>query len=135
MEKESELVSLGKLIDDTTYSREKHDFMIEDIANIDYLKKNTVYEVKKSDRQLDSAVAQVKFYLYQLYIRGFKDIKGQINFPLQKKTREVVLMEEDIRDIPKIIEDIQRIMEAPHPFPVSDSRICRSCAYYDLCVI
>ena len=46
MESESELVSIGKFIDENTYAREKHGIVIEDIANIDYLKNNIVYEVK-----------------------------------------------------------------------------------------
>lgn len=135
MEKESELVFLGKLLDETSYRREKHNFMVEDVASIDYLKKNTVYEVKRSDRQIDSAIAQVKFYLYHLYIRGLKNVKGQINFPLQKKTQEVTLSDKDIEEIPKIIREIEKIMSAEFPCEMVESKICKSCAYYDLCII
>ena len=40
MEQESELVEVGKLIDETTYKNERHNFMIDNIVNIDFLKKN-----------------------------------------------------------------------------------------------
>ena len=64
MESESDLVGIGKAIDENTYAGEKHNFFIEDFANIDYLKNNTVYEVKKSDKMLEPAIMQVKYYLY-----------------------------------------------------------------------
>lgn len=135
MEKNSELVLLGKLVDETSYKREAHNILIEEIANIDFLKKNIIYEVKKSDKQLDAAIAQIKFYLYHLYIRGYKDIKGQINFPLQKKTQTVYLTENDIIQIPNIIKEIENIINAKKTPNVSEKKICKSCAYYDLCMI
>lgn len=135
MESGSELVSLGKLVDENSYKRESHGVMIEDVACIDYLKRNTVYEVKKSEKQLDSAVAQVKFYLYHLHLRGFDNIKGQINFPLKKKSQEVKLSEEDKAEIPKIIEEIESIINAKEAPAVEEKKLCKSCAYYDLCMI
>ena len=135
LESGSELVALGKFIDETTYKREDHSFLIEDFANIDYLKNNTVYEVKKSDKQLESAAAQVKFYLYHLHLRGFKDVKGQLNFPLLKKTAEVVLSNEDMEKIPKIIEEIEGIMLQEHAPEITQTKVCKACAYFDLCII
>lgn len=135
MESGSELVALGKFIDETTYKREEHSFAIEDLANIDYLKNNIVYEVKKSDKQLDAAVAQVKFYLYLLHQRGFENIKGKLNFPLLKKTMEITLENEDIEKIPKIIEDIEFIMAQGHAPEITQTKVCKACAYFDLCMI
>ncbi|MDR3217235.1 MAG: CRISPR-associated protein Cas4 [Clostridiaceae bacterium] len=134
MENGSELVAFGKLIDENTYKREEHGIVIEDIANIDYLKKHAVHEVKKSDKQLDSAIAQVKFYLYHLHVRGVCGMDGKIDIPLQKKTVDVTLTESDIAEIPEIIKEIERIMDGAPP-PVVETKICKACAYYDLCMI
>lgn len=135
MESNSELVTIGKFIDENTYNREKHGINIEDIANIDYLKNNTVYEVKKSDKQINAAINQVKFYLYQLHIRGLKDIQGQINFPLLKKTQKVVLDDNDIKEIPKIINKIKLIITSEKAPEIILSKACKACAYYDLCMV
>jgi CRISPR-associated exonuclease Cas4 len=135
MENESGLVKVGKFIDQTTYKEEKHNFMIEDIANIDYLKNNTVHEVKKSESQLDAAIWQVKFYLYHLHLRGVKDIKGKIDLPLQKKTETVELEEGDVEIIAGKIEEIEKIINSEFPPHIEPLKVCRACAYYDLCMI
>ncbi|HEY8390898.1 MAG TPA: CRISPR-associated protein Cas4 [Clostridia bacterium] len=135
MENESELVNIGKVIDESTYEDEKHNFFIEDLANIDYLKNNTVYEIKKSDKMLESAIMQVKYYLYLLKERGLKNIKGKINVPLSKKSIDVFLDDEGIQEIEKCLAEIEKILNYKLPPQTLESKICKSCAYYELCFI
>jgi CRISPR-associated exonuclease Cas4 len=134
METESELVALGKLVDESSYKREEHGIAVDDFLNIDYLKNNIVHEIKKSDKQIESAAAQVKFYLYHLRLRGL-DLKGRLDFPLQRKTSEVVLTDGDMNEIPETIKEIEKIIDGKCAPEVFEKKVCKTCAYYDLCMI
>ena len=48
MEDTSEYVSLGKLIDENTYNKERKHIFINDSINIDFMKNGIIYEIKKS---------------------------------------------------------------------------------------
>ena len=49
MEQNSELVQIGKLIDETTYKREKKGILIDNTINIDFINNGAVlHEVKKT---------------------------------------------------------------------------------------
>ena len=65
--------------------------MIDNIVNIDFLKKNIVHEIKKSKKEKQMAINQIKYYLFILKNHGFEDIKGQLNIPRIKYTEEVIL--------------------------------------------
>ena len=65
-EGESELVKIGKFIDENTYANQKHNFMIDNKVNIDFLKNNVVHEIKKSDKEKQMAINQIKYYLFIL---------------------------------------------------------------------
>ena len=112
MEQESELVEVGKLIDETTYKNERHNFMIDNIVNIDFLKKNIVHEIKKSKKEKQMAINQIKYYLFILKNHGFEDIKGQLNIPKIKYTEEVILNDNDIEDIKNQLETIDKIIKS-----------------------
>ena len=58
-----------------------------------------VREVKKSAKLEHVHVAQVKYYLYALELRGVRDATGLIEYPTQRKTTAVELTAEDRRDI------------------------------------
>ena len=70
MESESENVQLGSLIDESSFSRERKHILIDEKACIDFMKDNTVFEVKKSSSEKGSAIAQIKYYLYVLKGKG-----------------------------------------------------------------
>lgn len=49
MEQNSELVSMGKILDETSYQREKKSIMIDNTINIDFIKDGArLHEVKKT---------------------------------------------------------------------------------------
>mgnify|MGYP004660652813 FL=1 len=135
MEQESELVEVGKLIDETTYKNERHNFLIDNIVNIDFLKKNIVHEVKKSSKEKQMAINQIKYYLFILKNHGFEDIKGRLDVPKSKYTEEVILTEEDIKNIKSNLERIDKILKSKNiPEPINE-KSCLKCAYYELCYI
>ena len=135
MEQESELVEIGKLIDETTYKNERHNFLIDNTVNIDFLKKNIVHEVKKSSREKQMAINQIKYYLFILKNHGFENIKGRLDVPKSKYTEEVILTEEDLENIKSNLEKIDKILKNKIiPEPINE-KSCLKCAYYELCYI
>ena len=53
MEQNSELVSIGKVLDETSYQREKKSILIDNQINIDFIENGAVlHEVKKTKKKL-----------------------------------------------------------------------------------
>lgn len=136
LENESDKVLLGKLIDETAYGREHKHIMIDDTINIDFIKDwKTLHEIKKSRSIEDASIWQVKYYLYFLNQKGIPIEKGVLDYPKIKKREEVFLQEGDcerIREIMGAIEDV--VVKEKMPPPI-ESRICKSCAYYEYCYV
>lgn len=136
MEQNSELVSIGKIIDDTTYKREQKSILIDNTINIDFIKNGAVlHEVKKTKSIEEAGIWQLKYYMYYLEEKGVKNIEAKIDYPLLRETKELELSEEDRKIIKNIIINIEQIIQNDKPPKVINSKICRSCAYYDLCYI
>ena len=83
MEQNSELVQIGKLIDETTYKREKKCILIDNTINIDFINNGAVlHEVKKTKSIEEAGIWQLKYYMYYLEQKGIKNIEAEIDFPL-----------------------------------------------------
>ncbi|MEE0777062.1 MAG: CRISPR-associated protein Cas4 [Bacillota bacterium] len=135
MEDQHENVAIGKLIDEATYPREEKHFMLDGIANIDFLKNDVVFEIKKSDAQLDMAINQVKYYIYLLRQKGLDISEGSINIPTKKITHSVIYEENDTIEIEHRLGEINRIISRPHPQKAIAMKACSHCAYYESCFI
>lgn len=136
MEQENELVSIGKILDETTYTKEKKHIMIDNTINIDFINDGAVlHEVKKTKAIEEAGIWQVKYYMYYLEQRGIKNIEAKIDFPLLRETKEIVLEEEDRKTLDNVLINIENISKKDFPPGVIDSRICKKCAYYDLCYV
>ncbi len=132
MEKESELVSLGKLLHETAY-RGHREVQIEDIA-IDFVRRGEkieVHEIKKSRKMEKAHRMQVLYYFYYLKERGI-DASGVIDYPKARRREFVRLTQEDEREIEAALRDIERIVKGPMP-PPKRRGICKKCAYYEFC--
>ncbi|BDR78310.1 CRISPR-associated protein Cas4 [Clostridium tetani] len=136
MEQGNESVEIGKAIDEETYRRDKKHINIDNIINIDFIRsKGILHEVKKSNKIEEASILQVKYYLYFLNKRGIENIKGKIDYPLLKQNIDVELTREDVTIIEGILDDIQNIVKSSNPPNLEKKRICKACAYYDLCFI
>lgn len=136
MEHNNENVLLGKLLDEEAYERNDKHINIDNVINIDYIKKEHVlHEIKKSKKIEEASIMQLKYYLYYLYIRGVKEIVGKLDYPLLKQTVDVFLEEEDIKEIEATLEEIQKMISLETPMQLKKTGICKNCAYYDLCYI
>ena len=136
MEEKSDLVTMGKQIDEHTFTREKKHIDIDNTISIDFIgSKGTIHEIKKSSSMDRADIFQVKYYLYYLHKRGVTDIDGVINYPKLREKVKVELTTEDIVKIDSIIEEIAEILKKEIPPPVIKTKVCKKCAYYELCYI
>lgn len=134
MEQYNENVLLGKLIEENSYKRrsEKQKQVLIDNIKIDYIdfKNKTLYETKKSSKHIESAIYQMKYYLY-LIRDGYK---GVVEIPKEKKKIEVELTENDISEIEIILKDIEIIYNNKCPNVINEKK-CEQCSFYEFCYI
>lgn len=136
MEQNSELVELGKILDENSYTRERKNIMIDNTINIDFIKNECIlHEIKKTKALEEASIWQVKYYMYYLEKRGIKNITARIDLPLAKQTKEIFLEEGDIQRIEKVIGEIEKILKQEKPPNIINEKICKKCAYFDLCYV
>lgn len=136
MEHNSELVGMGKLIDENSYGREKKSILIDEMINIDFLKDwKIIHEVKKS-RKLDEAGKwQLKYYIWILRNKGVDIERGIIDYPKLRKREEIYLNDLEEDELMEVLEDIKNIIGMDLPPPTINKAFCKKCAYYELCYI
>lgn len=136
MEEQNETVMLGKLLDESSYKRNEKHINIDDVINIDFVKEyKEIHEVKKSKAIEEASIWQVKYYLYYLKNRGVDNLSAKIDYPLIKKNLSVSLQEDDINVLESAINDIMQLKKLEFPPIFEEKRICKNCAYHDLCFI
>lgn len=136
MEQNSEMVSIGKILDETSYSREKKGILIDNTINVDFIKNGTVlHEVKKTKAIEEAGIWQLKYYMYYLENKGVKNIKAKIDFPLLRDTKEIILNDMDRQVLSDIVKFIEEIFKQDKPPGIIESKVCKKCAYYDLCYV
>lgn len=136
MEQNSKLVEIGKIIDETIYTKEKKQILIDNTINIDFIKNGEVlHEVKKTKSIEDAGIWQIKYYMYYLENKGVKNIQAKIDFPLLRESKEIILEDEDRKILGNVIKNIQEIVEMDKPPKTINSKICTKCSYYDLCYV
>lgn len=138
MEKESDLVEIGKLISETTFKREKNkEMLIGDTLKIDFLKigdRIVVHEVKKSRKLEEAHIWQVKFYIYSLKSLGVQCDSGVIHYPKLMRKIDVEFTDEDCKKIEKISQEINILLNGQLP-PLIKKAYCKKCAYYNFCYL
>ena len=136
MEQNSELVAIGKILDETSYSREKKEILIDNTINIDFIKKGVIlHEIKKTNAIEEAGIWQLKYYMYYLKKRGVKTLEAKIDFPLLRETKEITLESSDMEIIENVIKNIEEIITQKKPPKVINEKFCKKCAYYDLCYV
>ncbi len=136
MEQENEHVQIGKILDESSYPKDDKHINIDNVINIDFIRQERVlHEVKKSKKVESASIWQLKYYLHYLKHRGVDGIHGKIDYPLLKQTLEIELSEEDCKELDKKIMEIQEVSILEIPPQTINCRVCKSCAYNDLCYI
>ncbi len=136
MEQNSELVTIGKILDETSYSRESKGILIDNTINIDFIKDGAVlHEVKKTKAIEEAGIWQLKYYMYYLESRGIQNVTARIDFPLLRESKEIILEDEDRKALDNVVENIERIISMDKPPENINSKICNKCSYFDLCYV
>lgn len=136
MEQNSELVSIGKILDEESYRKEKKQILIDNTINIDFIKNGAVlHEVKKTKSIEEAGIWQIKYYMYYLEKKEVKSVKAKIDYPLLRETKEVILSDSDRKVLDKVIQDIEKMKDEEIIPKKINSKICKKCSYYDLCYI
>ena len=136
MEHNSELVEMGKLVDENSYGRERKSILIDEMINIDFMKDwKIIHEVKKS-RKLDIAGKwQLKYYIWVLRNKGVNIEKGILDYPLLRKREEIYLDETEEQELMIVLNKIKVIINMELPPEVINKAFCKKCSYYELCYI
>jgi CRISPR-associated exonuclease Cas4 len=134
-EDENEYVQLGKLIDESSYKRNKKQIEIGNIK-IDFLdNKGVIHEVKKS-RSIEKAhIYQLKYYIRTLKEMGVEGLSGEIDYPKLKKKEKILWENDDEARFQEIFSDIRAILDEKKPPAVEEKTFCKKCAYYEFCFV
>lgn len=136
MEDKSDLVHMGKIIDEHSYAREQKHITIDETISIDFIdNKGLVNEVKKSRSMERADIQQLKYYLYYLHTRGVENVEGMLDYPKLKQKQPVALTEQDMQDIPDLLRQIEATIRLPLPPPAQKTKVCKKCSYFELCFI
>ena len=123
MEQNSELVEIGKIIDETSYENQEKHILIDNTINIDFIKNGAIlHEVKKTKSIEEASIWQVKYYMYYLEQKGVENVKAKIDFPLIKETKDIVLNNEDRQALQNVIENIKKIINSNIPIDVIQNK-------------
>lgn len=138
MEDNSANVAVGKQIDRQTYTRRARKWTQLDLGHlkIDHFdaKARVVKETKKSPKLEHVHVAQVKYYLRALELRGVAGVSGLLEYPRQRRTTSVELTDADRKStIPGWEAEIERITGLERCPEAVPKPYCKNCAFYDFC--
>ena len=135
LEENNEDVAIGKLIDENSYSMDKKHIIIDNCVSIDFMKNQTIYEIKKSTRQKVVAIKQIIYYLYVLNQKGIKGLVGELRVPKENYIEKIIPTMYDFEMIDKHLVIIEEVLSQEKPPAVETKGICKKCAYYDFCYI
>lgn len=147
MEHTSDTVYDGKLLHETSYPQrpEKYNEIeisgnyegIDLLGKIDFYdaKNKIIHETKRSDKVEEAHEWQVKFYLWLLELNGVEGATAILEYPKLRKTDEVLLSETDRQFLKESIKKIIELIDSDDCPPKINSKICKSCSYYELCYV
>lgn len=133
MEQENDRVKLGRVVHEAAYARAKKEITIDDKITLDWREDGVIHEVKLTDKMEEAHELQLLYYLYYLKQKGVSNLTGRIDYPKMLQARTIELTPEAEAKLVAALAEMERIVNqrrAPH---VEFMRICRSCAYAELC--
>ncbi|QEC69324.1 CRISPR-associated protein Cas4 [Panacibacter ginsenosidivorans] len=139
MEQTSETVADGKLLHETAYPQRSEKYSEIEIggSKIDFYdaKNKVIHEIKKSDSFESAHEWQVKYYIWLLEQNGVEGVKGIIEYPKLRETKQVKLSAEDKTYLQQIVQQIEALVSADVCPPRIEKKFCKTCSYFDFCWI
>lgn len=137
MEHTSELVEMGKLIHETSYTERSDRYQEVEIGGIkvDFYdaKRGIIHEIKKSDKIEKAHEMQLKYYLWVFEQHGINVNYGILEYPKLRKTEEIYLTDVDREEIPAMICEIEELIQNEQCPGKIKIGTCKSCSYFDFC--
>lgn len=133
MEQESDRVRMGKLVHEESYPRQRKELNIDNRIVLDWREDGVIHEVKLTDKMEAAHEMQLLYYLYYLKCKGVEGLRGQIDYPKLRETKEVLLAAEREHEIEQALEEMRKIVAAVRAPEVEWMKICKSCSYAELC--
>lgn len=136
MEAESDLVGIGAAMHDASFGRMDKNVSFAAGVSADFLTGwDVIHEVKKKCSVPAADVWQTKYYIYLARKEGLPVSNGMLHYTQEHTTEEVPFSSEDEAEMARVLEDIKRIVDGPVGGAEKTERICRSCAYFEFCMI
>ena len=104
-------------------------------SNQQDFKNKVIHEIKKSNKMDKAHEWQLKYYMYVFEQHGIDGVKGILEYPLLRKTQEVILTDIDREEIQTIAEEITNVISQEQCPPVAKKGICKNCSYFEFCYI
>lgn len=139
MEHTSQTVADGKLLHETSYPQRAEKYTEIEISGskIDFYdaKNKLIHETKRSDAMEAAHEWQVKYYIWLLEQNGIEGVKGIIEYPKMRETKEVELSAGDKMYLQQIIQQIEPLVNSEFCPPRIEKKFCKTCSYFDFCWI
>lgn len=148
MEHTSDIVADGKLLHETSYPQRAEKYTEIDLSftlntkidlfgKIDFYdaKNKIIHEIKRSEKMEEAHEWQAKFYIYLLELNGIENVKAILEYPKIRNTKEVSLSYVDKEYLKVMFLKIVELIESEICPPRINSKICKSCSYYELCYV
>lgn len=137
LENNSEDVSMGALIEETSYSQRSEKYTQIELGpiKIDFFdwQNKIIHEVKKSSKFHETHIWQIKYYIYIMEQTGIKNVRGILEYPLERKTEDIMLSNIDRERIEELKNEILGIIQADSCPPLLHNYRCNNCGYFDFC--
>lgn len=148
MEHTSDTVYDGKLLHETSYPQRAEKYTEIDLSattkngielsgKIDFYnaKEKEIHEIKRSDRVEEAHKWQVKYYIWLLELNDITGVHAILEYPKLRSTHEVSLDSGDKLYLEELIPKLVILQESELCPARINSKICKSCSYYDLCYV
>lgn len=147
MEHTSDVVYDGKLLHETSYPQRAEKYTEIELSaihnniflsgKIDFYdaREKIIHEIKRSDKIEEAHEWQVKFYIWLLELNDIPGVHATLEYPKLRQTDDVWLTEPDRAYLKEVIHKINALQESEICPPRINSKICRSCSYYELCYV
>jgi CRISPR-associated exonuclease Cas4 len=148
MEHTSDTVYVGKLLHETSYPQRAEKYREIDLSftlnngmdlfgKIDFYdaKEKIIHEIKRSDKIEAAHEWQVKFYIYLMELNGIEGVTAILEYPKLRITKEVTISFVDREYLKVMFLKITELIESESCPPLINSKICKSCSYYELCYV
>lgn len=145
MEHTGDTVYDGKLLHETSYPQRAERYSEIELSatwnsihlsgKIDFYdaRDKVVHETKRSDKAEKAHEWQVKYYIWLLELNGIDGACAILEYPRLRKTDEIWLSETDRAYLQEVAGKIMLLVDQECCPPLLNSKICKSCSYYDFC--